>query len=329
MSGQLIPQDDSQAQSLIADWSDVPYDRHPAAVYLAGLNSPHSRRTMRNALNKIASLVSGGQADALSLNWSALRYQHTAAIRARLSEEYKPATVNTMLSGLRGVLDAAWRLGYMTADDYHAAAAVKSVKNLTLPAGRELQNGEIWALLDACMRDPGPAGVRDAALVAILYGAGLRRAEIVGLDFGDYDLESGKLVVRGKGRKERIAWLTGGTASAMADWLHLRADDDGPLFWHINKGGELVNRRLTTQAIYHILRKRANEAHIRDFSPHDLRRTFVSDLLDAGADIATVARMAGHANIQTTARYDRRPEEAKRKAAGLLHVPYRPKYEDS
>jgi site-specific recombinase XerD len=72
-----------------------------------------------------------------------------------------------------------------------------------------------------------------------------------------------------------------------------------------------------------MLQKRAHEARVKSFSPHDLRRTFVSDLLDAGADIATVAKMAGHASVNTTARYDRRPEDAKRKASGLLHVPYR------
>ena len=59
------------------------------------------------------------------------------------------------------------------------------------------------------------------------------------------------------------------------------------------------------------------------FAPEDLRRTFVSDLLDAGADIVTLAKMAGHASVQTTARYDWRPEDAKCKAADLLHVPYR------
>jgi site-specific recombinase XerD len=90
----------------------------------------------------------------------------------------------------------------------------------------------------------------------------------------------------------------------------------------VNKGGRITIRCMTDQAVLYTLRRRAVQAGVVSFSPHDLRRTFVSDLLDAGADIATVQRMAGHANVATTARYDRRGEMTKRKAAELLHVPY-------
>ena len=82
---------------------------------------------------------------------------------------------------------------------------------------------------------------------------------------------------------------------------------------------------ITPQTAYDVLRRRAAEAGVSSCSPHDLRRTFVSNLLDAGADLVTVQNLAGHASPATTARYDRRGEETKRVAAELLHVPYRPR----
>jgi integrase len=299
-------------------------DQNAAAVYVASLNSEAGRRTMRQALNLCAGLLSSGNDDALTFAWQDIRFQHLAALRSKLQEHYKPATVNKMLAAVRGVLKAAWQMGQITAEDYHKAVSVKSVKNDTLPAGRELTIGELTALMSACVNDKTNAGARDAAIIALMYSCGLRREEVVRLDLADYDAESGRLVVRGKGGKERTAYIIGGAARAMSDWLAVRGDAPGALFVAINKSGRIdaSYKHMTPKTVYKMLAKRADDAGVKAFSPHDLRRTFVSDLLEAGADITTVAKMAGHASVTTTARYDRRPEDAKRKAASLLHVPY-------
>ena len=296
-------------------------DRNPAAVYLAGLSTEPGRRAQRQALAKIAELL--GYDDLLTVDWAALRFQHTTAIRSKLVAEYKPATVNRMLCALRGTLKAAWRLGIMTAEDYHRAADVQAATGQTLPAGRSAASGELAAILRACENDITPAGARDAAMIAIAYICGLRRAELVGVDLGDYNDQTGELRIMGKRRKERIVYPAGSAAQALADWLAIRGGEPGPLFYPINKGGRLAARRMTSQAYYNILQNRIDAAGVKDLSPHDLRRTCASDLLDAGVDIATVAKLLGHASVTTTQRYDRRPEAAKRKAAGLLHIPYR------
>lgn len=300
-----------------------PMDQNPAAVYLAALQ-PTGRRSQQAALAIVANILTNGEiSDPFAINWPSVRFQHVAVVRSHLVEIYKPATVNRYLCAIRGVLKAAWRLGQITSEDYQRAADVQSVSGETVPAGRELSAGEISALMAVCGNDPTAAGARDSAIIALLYSCGLRREELASLDLTDYDPDTGRLKVIGKRSKERLVYLTNGALYAMVDWLTVRGSEPGALFWAVNKGGNMTPGRLTPQAVYNLLVKRAGQAGVKEFSPHDMRRTFVSDLLDAGADIATVAKMAGHSSVNTTARYDRRPEQAKQKAASLLHVPYK------
>jgi len=299
----------------------LPLDQNPAAVYVASLPADSGKRTQAQALRVIAGTLG---TDVNRLKWSALRYQYTTAIRSRIAASYSPASANKILSALRQTLKQAWLLGQMSADDYRRAIELEPITGETIPAGRELSTGEILALMTACQADTSKAGTRDAAIIGLMYAAGLRRQEIVSLTIASFEAETGKLTLTGKRNKQRTAYLTNGALDAMNDWLTIRGYEPGALFVAINKGGKLdTSKAIDPQAIYNMTFKRANQAGVKNFSPHDMRRTFVSDLLDKGADISTVAKMAGHASVQTTARYDRRPEEAKRKAASLLHVPYK------
>lgn len=307
---------------VVRDTTELVASGNPVLVYLAGLKTGNSRRTQKQALDRVAGFLAGADTDALTYSWQALDFQHVIMVRSWLSETFKVRTANKMLSALRGVLKAAFKLGLMGAEQYQRAREVEGLKGNSLPAGRSIASGELDALLDTC--DDTPVGVRDAAIISLLYSCGLRRAELVGLDFVDFDEAAGTLLIAGKGDKDRLAHLVNGAAESFVDWLVVRGAGAGPLFVPAVKGGSLrLGDRMTTQAIYKMLKTRAVRAGVKALSPHDFRRTFVGDLLDKGVDISTVQQLAGHADVSTTQRYDRRPEAARRKAAQSLHVPYR------
>lgn len=314
---------------------------HPVARYLARLQSDASRRTMLAALHAVARALRDGTFDAITFPWGTLTALETADVPHRLRARPRPGrpgggplahtTVNKVLSALRGVIREGRRLGLYSAEAAAQLADVDAVRGERVLSGRSIERGELRALFDACSEDASPRGARDAALLACLYGAGLRRAEVVALTLAQVDLAKGALRVRGKGNKERLTYLSTAAEQALRAWLAVRETvgtaPAGPLFLPVTRGRHprLLPRRMSAQTVYDVLTRRAAEAKIGErLSPHDFRRTFIGDLLDAGADVSTVQRLAGHATVQTTVRYDRRGERAKRDAAHLLHVPYTP-----
>src|SRR6202011_6190521 len=134
-------------------------------------------------------------------------------------------------------------------------------------------------------------------------------------------------VRRGKGRKPRQVTLPPSALPALEDWLQVRGSEPGPLFCPVLKSGRLLRNggqlaRLSPGGAWRICRERGLQAQIQAPAPHDLRRTWIGDLLDLGVDLATVQKMAGHASASTTAGYDRRDQGVQRRAAVLLEVPY-------
>jgi site-specific recombinase XerD len=304
---------------------------NPLMVFLAS-KSKHSRINYECDLRTIARLL--GLDDPFLVDWGALTYAHTQAIRTALMETVanrtgkplKSSTINRMLSALRGVLRVSWRLGYMDGETYQRAVDLEPVIGKSLPAGRLLSPDELAALIDVCQQDTSPKGARDAAIITLAY-CGLRRTELASLDVGDYTPSDGRLLVKGKRRKERSIYLVTGADDILDDWLSVRASVDGndknkPLFLAISRYGEIrPAKRLSSQAIHDAFRKRSKQAKVQCSGIHDLRRTWISNLLEEGADIAVVARLAGHASVTTTARYDRRGKKAERSAAHLLTIP--------
>lgn len=296
--------------------SPLPLDQNPALVYIGSLSTKSGQASQAQALRVIAQIV---QTTPNELDWSKLRYQHTAAIRSKLSQVYAPATANKMLSALRQTLKHARRLGQMSAEDYTNAVDLDPITGETLPAGREIAQDELKSLLEVCKLDNSPAGRRDAALVAVMYSAMLRREEAATLKrenvLGD------KLEITGKRNKQRTAYLTNGTLEAMNNWLAIRGDNPGSLFVRISKGGKLGDS-LTARGVYAILVKRGKQAGLEHFTAHDFRRTGATNYLAAGIDVITVSEMGGWKSVNTLKKYDRRNEDAKREAANMLPIPY-------
>ena len=301
---------------------------NPALAYLESLGSAVSKRTMISPLNRAAVILnpdlSGKDA------WRAIPWQNLTApvVRALMAKlDGSPATRNKALAALKGVARSAWEMRLLETDELMRIQSIKGDAGSREPAGRYIPTGEVSALLQECAKDSSPAGARDSAMVALAAATGARRAEIASIMAENvlHIAEESRYAIRiiGKRNKERTLHVTGNAARILAEWLETRFNCPGALFCAIRKGGKvLAEHQISTTAADNILRKRCAQANVENLDWHDLRRTTVSNLLDAGADISTVAGIVGHSSVNTTRRYDRRPERARIKASELISIPY-------
>ena len=173
---------------------------------------------------------------------------------------------------------------------------------LPSPLPRSLSVDHVFALLDGAAV-PEPLVLRDRAMVELLYGAGLRAAELVGLDLQRLDLARNTTTVIGKGNKARLVPFGGKAKAALEAWLAVRpsvlVDASQPAVFVNYRGG-----RLSTRSLARRLRSRALEVALpRHVTPHMMRHSFATHLLDGGADLRSIQEMLGHSSLGTTQRY--------------------------
>lgn len=292
-----------------------PDGRHAALTYLLDL-SPGSRRVIANRLDQLAASVLPGT-DHRSFPWHRLEAQHVTMLRAMAVERYAPGTARQALSALRQVLKECWRLGYYDFDHFKRLSDMRKVPGVSLPAGRAIGRLEFLALMNAC-DSSRVSHARDRAALALLFGAGARRSEAVRLNLADYDCSARTVLLHGKGGKDRRVPLVRWAWLCVDAWLDIRGRDPGALLQPVRASGAIVRARLSGTSLYQQLARMIERAGVAHLSPHDLRKTFATSVLEETSDLAATQRLLGHSSPATTTIYDRRGEKAARAAVDTL-----------
>lgn len=259
--------------------------------------SPHTVRAYAGDLDRFVVFV-GGESKLLATD------VNVALVRRFLSklhaEAYQKSSMARILACLRTFYDYFLRRGAVDTNPVRQVRTPRLDKKL--PAF--LDEDEVTRLMDTTTGDTF-TDRRDRALLETIYGGGLRVSEATGLNLPDLQMDQGFAVVRGKGGKERLAPLGGGATTAVEGYLPERAVRveklmSGVEALFINKNGT----RLNVRSVRRILDRRASVAGIRKaVTPHTLRHSFATHLLNRGADLRAVQELLGHANLTTTQIY--------------------------
>lgn len=207
-------------------------------------------------------------------------------------------SVARKLASLRAFFGYLTRMGVVKTNPTVTLVSPKIGKNLP----RFLQEEEILKGLDSISQDSA-SGIRDRAILELFYGTGMRLSELVGLNLGDLNLTTGTVRVYGKGGKERVLPLGKKVGKAVEDYFSRRGEfcpKDGNRALFLNRWGERISPRGVQLLVRRWLRRVSEKEKL---SPHVLRHTFATHLLDRGADLEAVKELLGHSSLSTTQVY--------------------------
>jgi integrase/recombinase XerC len=261
--------------------------------------SPHTLKGYREDLHALAEYLADGDGRCPapgSITTNELR----GFLSALHEAGYAKTSISRRLASVRSFMKFGQREGWAKANP--AKALRNPRKSRKLP--HFLTTEEVGKLL-AAPKGEAASAIRDQAILETAYSAGLRVSELVGLNDGDLDFASGIVRIRGKGKKERLAPIGSYAARALKRWLEKRTlsprektGREAPVF--TNKFGT----RLTTRSVARMLEKHLKETGLdQRTSPHTLRHSFATHLLDRGADIRSVQELLGHKSLVTTQIY--------------------------
>ncbi|HAX93191.1 MAG TPA: integrase [Bacteroidales bacterium] len=275
--------------------------------------SPHTVRSYLNDLDQFDNYLrlqnqSGNPDDLTS-------HDVRSWIVSLIGDGYSPSSIHRKISSLRVFYRFLRKEGLATGDPLEKVVLPKTAKRLPV----FVEEKALDRLLDDCQFEDGFKGLKDRAIIEMLYFTGMRRAELTGLKKSDVDLTSASVRVTGKRNKQRIIPLIGHFAVKLVDYSRARDAEfpDQPSEWFFvdNRGNKLYDKY-----VYNTVRKYlAMVTTIEKKSPHVLRHTFATHMLNHGADLNSIKEFLGHANLSATQIYTHNSFEKLRRIYKQAH----------
>lgn len=317
----------------------LPRSTNPAFRHLRAQAAHTSRVSKRSQLNRIARMIGAPEPPKLVVDddvrklhpqqlfpmdyvhWEDLTMELVSDLLFNLErvptkrdsgkpKDLSPATRNTYRALLRGVAQEAWGLKKMPYEDVERIRSLKAQKYKSLPGGRAQSEDVIRALLEVCDSTDSALHCRDGVMIALLVTTGMRRAEIVGIQLSDIDEQTREVRITGKGSKERLIKIPDAVWSRLVDYLErYRGYEPGALLtpvWNNRSKPQVTQKGLSEATInqrLEAIRQKANTLRTLDIAPHDMRRTFATDLYNQGMSIRAIQHLLGHASAMTTETY--------------------------